>query len=54
MPTFSPEHIRRDWRLVSAAVFLFGFGFAMYGAVFINFITETLGVKPLGMGALET
>ncbi len=54
MPAFSPEHIRRDWRLFSAAVFLFGFGFAIYGAVFINFITETLGVKPLGMGALET
>ncbi len=60
MPAFSPEHtftpeqIRRDWRLFSTAVFLFGFGFAMYGAVFINFITETLGVKPLGMGALET
>ena len=60
MPTSSPEHtftearIRRDWRLFSAAVFLFGFGFAMYGVVFINFITETLGVKPLGMGILET
>ncbi len=54
MPAFSSEHIRRDWRLFSAAVFLFGFGFAVYGAVFINFITETLGVKPLGMGALET
>lgn len=54
MPSFSPEQIRRDWRLFSAAVFLFGFGFAMYGAVFINFITETLGVRALGMGALET
>jgi len=54
MPSFSPEHTRRDWRLFSTAVFLFGFGFAVYGAVFINFITETLGVKPLGMGALET
>lgn len=51
---FSPDQIRRDWRLFSAAVFLFGFGFAVYGAVFINFITETLGVKPLQMGALET
>lgn len=54
MSAFSPDHIRRDWRLFSAAVFLFGFGFAMYGAVFINFITETLGVQPLQMGALET
>ena len=54
MSAFSPEHIRRDWRFFSAAVFLFGIGFAMYGAVFINFITETLSVKPLGMGALET
>ena len=51
---FSPDQVRRDWRLFSCAVFLFGFGFAMYGAVFINFITEVLGVKPLQMGALET
>lgn len=51
---FSTDQIRRDWRLFSTAVFLFGFGFAVYGAVFINFITEILGVKPLQMGALET
>ena len=53
-PPFSPAQVRRDWRLFSAAVFLFGFGFAVYGAVFINFITETLAMKALGMGTLET
>ena len=46
--------VQRDWRLFSAAVFLFGFGFAVYGAVFINFITETLGIHAVQMGALES
>ncbi len=50
----APAVLHRDWRLFSAAVFLFGFGFAVYGAVFINFITETLGVRPIQMGALES
>jgi MFS family permease len=54
MSAFSPEHVRRDWRLLSSAVFLFGFGFAVYGAVFINFITDKLGVQPLQMGTLES
>ncbi|MGI4790703.1 MAG: MFS transporter, partial [Janthinobacterium lividum] len=51
-PRFDP--LPRDWRLFSAAVFLFGFGFAVYGAVFLNFITETLGVHAIQMGALES
>ena len=51
---FSPERLQRDWRLLSIAVFLFGFGFTIYGAVFINFITDVLGVKPLQMGTLES
>ena len=46
--------LHRDWRLFAAAVFLFGFGFAVYGAVFINFITDTLGVRAIQMGALES
>jgi hypothetical protein len=49
--------LRRDWRLFSVAVFLFGFGFAVYGAVFINFITDPAGslhVGPVGMGTLES
>lgn len=46
--------LQRDWRLFSAAVFLFGFGFAVYGAVFINFITETLGIHAVQMGGLES
>lgn len=54
MSLVQPDPLRRDWRLFSAAVFLFGFGFAIYGAVFLNFITEMLGVQPIQMGALET
>ena len=54
MPFVQPHPLRRDWRLLSAAVFLFGFGFAVYGAVFLNFITEKLGVEALQMGALES
>ncbi len=53
----SDRHLQRDWRLFSAAVFLFGFGFAIYGAVFLNFITDPNGplrVEALGMGALES
>ncbi len=49
----SDDALRRDWRLLSAATFLFAFGFALYTVVFINFITETLGVQPVQMGALE-
>ena len=49
---FNP--LPRDWRLFSASVFLFGFGFAVYGAVFINFITDTLGIHAVQMGGLES
>ena len=52
--TLQRDPLPRDWRLFSAAVFLFGFGFAVYGAVFINFITETLGIHAIQMGALES
>ena len=52
--SYSPGTLRRDWRLFSAAVFSFGFGFAVYGAVFINFITETLGIHAVQMGGLES
>lgn len=48
------QTLQRDWRLFSVAVGLFGFGFAVYGAVFINFITETLGIHAVQMGALES
>ena len=48
------DPLPRDWRLFSASVFLFGFGFAVYGAVFINFITDTLGIHAVQMGALES
>ncbi len=46
--------LRRDWGLFSGAVALFGFGFAVYGAVFINFITETLAIHAVQMGGLES
>lgn len=54
LPDETPDELRRDWRLLSIAVFLFAFGFAIYSAVFINFITEKLSVNPLQMGALES
>jgi len=50
----SPAELRRDWRLLSAATFLFAFGFAVYGGVFINYITEMLRVQPVQMGTLES
>lgn len=53
-PVMPVPVLQRDWRLFSAAAFLFGFGFAVYGAVFINFITETLGIHAVQMGALES
>ncbi|MBV9850908.1 MAG: MFS transporter [Armatimonadetes bacterium] len=46
--------LRRDWRLLEAAVFLFAFGFATYSVVFLNYITERLGVTPWRMGCLES
>ena len=56
-PPARRDPVPRDWRLLSAAVFLFAFGFAVYGAVFINYITDPTGllrVGPVGMGALES
>lgn len=50
----TPDERRRDWGLLSVAVFLFAFGFAIYGAVFVNYITERLGVGPKQMGVLES
>ena len=50
----SPAVLARDWRLFSAATFLFSFGFSMYGAVFINFITGVLKVGPIHMGMMES
>jgi predicted MFS family arabinose efflux permease len=54
MSAFPETILRRDWRLFSIAVSLFGFGFAVYGAVFLNFITETLGIHAVQMGGLES
>jgi MFS family permease len=45
---------RRDWALLSAAVFLFALGFAIYGVIFINYITEVRHVDPKHYGALES
>lgn len=50
----SPAELRRDWNLLSAAVFLFAFGFAIYSGVFINDITEVLHIRPVQMGTLES
>lgn len=46
--------LRRDWLLFSISVFLFGYGFGVYSVVFLNYITDMLGVAPVQMGVLES
>lgn len=46
--------LKRDWRLFSAAIFLFIFGFQVYGGVFQNFLKEVMGADALGLGRLES
>jgi len=46
--------LRRDWRLFTAAVFLFAFGFAIYNGVFQNFIKESAGAREFDLGLLES
>jgi len=49
--------LRRDWNLLSTAVFLFAFGFAIYGAAITNFISgpeSPLKLDALHVGGLES
>ncbi len=46
--------LRRDWRLFTALNFLFAFGFAIYAAVFQNFLRDVLHSGPMQLGGLES
>lgn len=46
--------LRRDWRLYTAVVFLFGFGFSVYSGVFQNFLRDQLHAGPFQLGELES
>jgi MFS family permease len=46
--------LRRDWSILAALTFFFGFGFAVYNGVFQNFLRDTLHASPLQLGGLES
>ncbi|RYG33359.1 hypothetical protein EON81_18350 [bacterium] len=46
--------LKADWRRWTAAVFLFGVGFAIYSGVFQNFLRTRLKADELGLGVLES
>lgn len=46
--------LRRDWRLLAALTFLFGFGFAVYNGPFQNYLRDVLKADELGLGKLES
>jgi hypothetical protein len=48
------ESLRRDWQRFIAVTFLFGFGFAIYGGVFQNFLRDVLNAHALDLGRLES
>jgi MFS family permease len=48
------DHNRRDWLIFTALVFLFAFGFAIYGGVFQNFMRDRLHSDELQLGTLES
>lgn len=50
----SPPALLRDWRLFTALTFLFGFGFAVYGGVFQNFLRDSYQAGPMQLGFLES
>lgn len=49
-----PPSLQRDWRHFTVLTFLFGFGFAVYGGVFQNFLRESLHAGPMQLGFLES
>jgi predicted MFS family arabinose efflux permease len=46
--------LERDWRLFTALVFCFSFGFAVYSSVFQNYLRDVLHASPEGLGGLES
>ena len=46
--------LRKDWRIFSALVFLFAFGFSVYSGVFQNFLRDELNADALDLGKLES
>lgn len=55
--TVSPQEeasLRRDWFKFTALTFLFGFGFAVYGGVFQNFLRDVLHADEVNLGTLES
>lgn len=48
------ESLRRDWLRFTLVTFFFGFGFAVYGGVFQNFMRDALGAHELDLGRLES
>lgn len=49
-----PRANERDWKIFTAIVFLFGFGFAIYSGVFQNFLRDQLQAQELQLGILES
>lgn len=52
--TMEEASLRRDWRLFTIAIFMFAFGFALYGGVFQNFLKDRAGARELDLGILES
>ena len=52
--TMEDASLRRDWRLFTIAIFMFAFGFALYGGVFQNFLKDRAGARELDLGILES
>lgn len=46
--------LRKDWRIYRTAVFLFGFGFAVYNGLFQNYFRSALSATPQDLGQLES
>jgi len=46
--------VQRDWTLLTAQTFLFGFGFAVYSGVFQNFLRDVIHATPFNLGTLES
>src|SRR5579884_4266738 len=45
---------RRDWAVFTALTFFFGFGFAVYGGVFQNWLRDRMNAGPIQLGGLES
>jgi hypothetical protein len=52
--TMEDASLRRDWRRFTIAIFMFAFGFALYGGVFQNFLKDRAGAQELDLGILES